>query len=140
MSTSVTTTADHAPPAPPAPIEAPDPAGEDALKVPPRLFLYDGVCGLCNKVVQFLLKHDREGSFHFAPLQGETTEALKARHDTIPDDVETVVYIEERQVYLRSKAILMAAQHMTFPWRLAYHPGRRRYRRPQGPDPRRHRW
>ena len=35
------------------------------------IILYDGVCGLCNRLVQFLLTHDREGRLRFAALQSE---------------------------------------------------------------------
>lgn len=37
-----------------------------------HLVFYDGSCGLCDHVVQFLLKHDHKGIFLFAPLQGST--------------------------------------------------------------------
>ena len=33
------------------------------------VLLYDGVCGLCNRLVQFVLRHDRGGVFCFASLQ-----------------------------------------------------------------------
>ena len=33
------------------------------------LLLYDGVCALCNGVVQFLMKHDRLDRFRYAPLE-----------------------------------------------------------------------
>lgn len=37
-----------------------------------HLVFYDGVCGLCDHIVQFLLKIDTNEIFVFAPLQGET--------------------------------------------------------------------
>ena len=33
------------------------------------VLLYDGVCGLCNRLVQFVLKHDTDARFRFASLQ-----------------------------------------------------------------------
>src|SRR5208282_2040504 len=33
------------------------------------VILYDGVCGLCNRGVRFVLKRDRKGVFRFASLQ-----------------------------------------------------------------------
>jgi predicted DCC family thiol-disulfide oxidoreductase YuxK len=44
-----------------------------------HLVLYDGVCGLCNRLLQFLLAHDRRAVFSFAPLQGPTAKSLVAR-------------------------------------------------------------
>lgn len=41
-----------------------------------HLVFYDGSCGLCDHAVQFVLKHDQQGLFVFAPLQGLTAERL----------------------------------------------------------------
>ena len=40
-----------------------------------HLLLYDGVCGLCDRLVQFVLAHDPGGVFDFAPLQSATGRA-----------------------------------------------------------------
>lgn len=37
-----------------------------------HLIFFDGECGLCDQVVQLVLKIDKQGLFLFAPLQGET--------------------------------------------------------------------
>lgn len=34
-----------------------------------HLILYDGTCGMCHRVVQWVLRHDKKGIFIFAPLQ-----------------------------------------------------------------------
>lgn len=41
-----------------------------------HLVFYDGTCGLCDHVVQFLLKYDQKKEFAFAPLQGKTADQL----------------------------------------------------------------
>jgi len=33
--------------------------------------LFDGVCNFCDASVNFVIEHDREGYFTFAPLQSE---------------------------------------------------------------------
>jgi predicted DCC family thiol-disulfide oxidoreductase YuxK len=80
-----------------------------AAALPPRLVLYDGVCGFCNRLVQRLLAADPDGRLHFAPLQGTTATALRKRHPEIPDDINTIVYVEttdrDERVFLRSEAI-----------------------------------
>lgn len=90
----------------------------DAL--PPRIVLYDGVCGLCSRTVRWLMKRDG-GAFHYAPLQGETAARLRALHPRIPVQLDSVVYIEDDRVHLRSKVFLHAARWLTRPWRWAYH-------------------
>ena len=44
------------------------------------ILLYDGVCGLCNWTVQFILRRDGAGVFRFAALQGELAKRVLARH------------------------------------------------------------
>lgn len=46
----------------------------------PILF-FDGVCGLCNGFVDFLMARDKRGAFRFAALQGETAAAALAPED-----------------------------------------------------------
>lgn len=44
---------------------------------PPRaVIFFDGVCGLCNRSVDFVMRRDRRGVFHVTPLQGETAGQL----------------------------------------------------------------
>ena len=46
----------------------------------PILF-FDGVCGLCNRFVDFMLRTDRHYRFRYAPLQGETARRLLEMDD-----------------------------------------------------------
>lgn len=87
--------------------------------LPSSIILYDGVCGLCGKAVRWLIARDR-GRLAYAPLQGETAARLRALHPRIPTRVESVVLVDGGKVYLRSKAFLHVARHLTRPWRWAY--------------------
>jgi predicted DCC family thiol-disulfide oxidoreductase YuxK len=84
------------------------------------LVLYDGTCGLCARSVRWLLRHERDHALVFAPLQGETTAALRATHPTIPETIDTVILVANGKVHLRSKAFLYLAVHLRAPWRWAY--------------------
>jgi predicted DCC family thiol-disulfide oxidoreductase YuxK len=87
--------------------------------IPPRLVLFDGVCGLCSKTVQFMLDHDPENRLSYAPLQGETAAALRREHPEIPDELATIVFVEEGRVWLYSDAIVRLAPYLGAPWRWA---------------------
>jgi predicted DCC family thiol-disulfide oxidoreductase YuxK len=89
------------------------------VNVPGPIVLYDGECGLCNRSVKFLLKRDG-GQIYYAPLQGETAAALRAKHPEIPTTLESVVLVDGEHAYLRSKAFLYGAKYLTRPWRWAY--------------------
>ena len=76
------------------------------------LVLYDGDCGLCAKSVQFILKHERDATLRFAPLQGETVTALRAKYPQIPTTLSTVVYLADGVVRVRSKAFMYVSRHL----------------------------
>lgn len=78
--------------------------------------LFDGVCGLCDTAVQWLLDHDREGRLHYAPLQGELAAALRAEQPVIPTELDTMVFVRDGQVYLRSQAVLQILRELPAPW------------------------
>jgi predicted DCC family thiol-disulfide oxidoreductase YuxK len=81
------------------------------------ILLYDGVCGLCARSVRWILHHERDHAVVFAPLQGETAAALRARLPRIPTELSTVVLVDGDRVHLRSKAFLHVAGHLRAPWR-----------------------
>jgi predicted DCC family thiol-disulfide oxidoreductase YuxK len=84
---------------------------------PSHVVLFDGVCNLCNGAVQFIISHDPEARFHFAPLESDISRRLLdgRTKGTLPD---SVVLIEDGQVYTRSTAALRIVRRLKFPWPL----------------------
>jgi predicted DCC family thiol-disulfide oxidoreductase YuxK len=83
------------------------------------LIVFDGVCGLCNTSVDFLLRHDRGRRLLFTPLQSETGVHL-LRAAGLPDGfTESIVMVDGGFVYERSTAILRAIGRLGGMWRLA---------------------
>jgi len=85
------------------------------------IVLYDGVCGLCNRSVQFLLKHDKAGRFRFASLQSDFAEKVLGRHGLDPKDLDTVHVVEnydqpDERVLQRSDAVLRAGRELGGLW------------------------
>src|SRR5688572_6179237 len=75
------------------------------------IVLYDGVCGLCNHLVQFLLKRDTHNRLRFASLQSEFSRNILKGHGADPDDLDTVYVIKahgqpDQNLLVRSDAIL----------------------------------
>ena len=81
------------------------------------LVLYDGTCGMCSRLVLWLLAHEADAALVFAPLQGETAAAARARYANIPSTIETVVLVTGGRAYLRSQAALRLCRHLRAPWR-----------------------
>lgn len=84
-------------------------------ELPPHVLFYDGVCAMCNGIVRFMLRVDKDHVFYFAPLQGETAELARKLHPEFPTEVETVVYLRRGEVFLRSRAAALAMQEMPYP-------------------------
>jgi predicted DCC family thiol-disulfide oxidoreductase YuxK len=63
------------------------------------ILLYDGVCGLCNRLVQFVLRRDPAGVFRFAALQSSFAGSILARHGLDARDLNTLyVVINAEQI------------------------------------------
>ena len=86
-----------------------------------RLVLFDGVCGFCHGSVRWILRRDREGRLHFAPLQGATADALRRRHPEIPASVDAIAFVHAsaggERVWLRSAAVFRILRELPAPWR-----------------------
>jgi predicted DCC family thiol-disulfide oxidoreductase YuxK len=76
-----------------------------AESLPDKLVLYDGVCGLCDRFIQFLLVRDKKAVFSFAPLQGSTATAVREAHSQLPEALSTVAYLSNGKLLLRSRAV-----------------------------------
>jgi len=61
------------------------------------IILYDGVCGLCNRLVQFVLRHDHRDWFRFAALQSNIARDILRQHDCNPDDLDTFYLVLDYQ-------------------------------------------
>lgn len=85
------------------------------------ILLYDGVCGLCNRLVQFVLKRDAGTHFRFASLQSDFASRILQRHGLDPHDLDTLYVIEEPGEVLtaRSDAVISVLQELGGFWRAA---------------------
>ena len=79
------------------------------------LVLYDGTCGLCDRSVQMILRHDRAGRFRFAAQQSDFAQGVMERHGLAADALSTVVLIHDGKAYTRSDAVLRIAGGMDRP-------------------------
>jgi predicted DCC family thiol-disulfide oxidoreductase YuxK len=56
------------------------------------VLLYDGECGLCQRIVRVMLALDRAGRLRFAPLQGAPAQAYLRRHGLPTKDFDSLVF------------------------------------------------
>jgi predicted DCC family thiol-disulfide oxidoreductase YuxK len=81
------------------------------------IVFFDGVCGLCNKFVDFAMLEDRDRVLRFAPLEGETAKEHEEKIKALNSD--SVVLIDETGIYHRSDAVIRICQQMGNIWGLA---------------------
>jgi predicted DCC family thiol-disulfide oxidoreductase YuxK len=78
------------------------------------VLLFDGECGLCNRVVRALLRLDRHGRLRFAPLQGPPAQAFLRVHGFSPTDFDSLILVpdwarrEQPEFLLRTNAVIAA--------------------------------
>ncbi len=84
------------------------------------IVLFDGVCNLCNRSVQFIIKRDTRDRFRFAALQGKTGQALLTRHQLPADSFNSFILVEEDRIYTRSTGALQMLKRLGAPWSLCY--------------------
>jgi predicted DCC family thiol-disulfide oxidoreductase YuxK len=90
--------------------------------MPHSILLYDGVCGLCNRLVQFILRRDREAIFRFAALQSPFAARILSRHGANPTDLDTVYLVlnhelPDESLLSRSDAVLFVLKQLGRFWR-----------------------
>jgi predicted DCC family thiol-disulfide oxidoreductase YuxK len=97
----------------------------DLAGLPERaiLFVYDGVCAMCNGIVKFLLARDREDRFRFVALQSDLGRAIVSARGGDPDQLSTVYVITApgragEVVRVRGRAGLHAVIALGGGWKL----------------------
>jgi len=81
---------------------------------------YDGVCGLCDRTVRFVLARDPAGRhFRFAALQSDYAAATLAAHGRDARDLDSVCVLDDGRLRVRSDAILAILARLGGGWRVA---------------------
>ena len=86
------------------------------------IILYDGICGLCNRLNQFVLKRDRTDRFRFAALQSEFAGKVLQRHGVNPQILDTMYLLlnysqPDERIAARSDAAVLILRELGGVWR-----------------------
>jgi predicted DCC family thiol-disulfide oxidoreductase YuxK len=86
-----------------------------------HLVLYDGVCGLCNGIVRFVLKRDRQKQFRFASLQSPAAAIALTPFGRTPDDLATFYVLPDypgaSRLLAKSGAAFFLLNALGWPWK-----------------------
>lgn len=79
-----------------------------------KVVLFDGVCGLCNGFINFLLANDLNHELYFSPLQGSF--AKDKMDASAIEKMESVVFYYKGTKYTKSKAAILILRQLGGMW------------------------
>lgn len=85
-----------------------------------KILLFDGICNLCNRLVQFIIKRDPKAIFRFAALQSKTGQDILLHMKLPMGDFNSIVYIRDGKCLFKSSAILHVLYDIGGVWKLFY--------------------
>lgn len=80
------------------------------------VIVFDGVCVLCSRWVDFILRHDRAGTFRLAAMQGEHGRRLLERHGLDADDPTSFLLVQDGRGYTNTDAIARILRQLGGAW------------------------
>jgi predicted DCC family thiol-disulfide oxidoreductase YuxK len=84
-----------------------------------KIILFDGVCNVCNKSVQFVIKRDNKNIFKFASLQSNFGQKMIKKYRIHPN-MNSLVLIDEDTCYFESTAALKICKQLNGFWKFMY--------------------
>jgi len=84
-----------------------------------KIILFDGVCNLCDAVVQFVIEHDKNDLFRFVALQSELGQEILKHIGINPNNIDSVILYEPGiAYYYKSTAAIEIAKSLGGFWHL----------------------
>ncbi|TXJ04535.1 MAG: DUF393 domain-containing protein [Acinetobacter sp.] len=81
-----------------------------------NIILFDGVCVLCSAWANFMIQHDPQYQFKLVSVQSKLGQQLLSTYQLPTDHFETMVLLEQGQLYTESTAFLRIIQRVGFPY------------------------
>jgi len=81
-----------------------------------RILFFDGVCNLCNGLIDFLIRHEdlKKAKILFAPLQGSTANQLLGPEKA--KALNTVIFYDQGMLSEKSNGVLNLFKYLPAPW------------------------
>ena len=84
------------------------------------ILLFDGVCNLCHHAVQFVIRHEKKPTIHFASLQSELGQSYIEKTHLPKEGLKSLIFVENGKIYTHSTAALKMGRYLKAPWSWAY--------------------
>lgn len=82
------------------------------------IVLFDGSCGLCNKSVRFILKHEKNKELYFSALQSEIGKQLLKQFNL--QNADSIVFIKDQKAFIKSSGALQLTKYLKGLWPLLF--------------------
>jgi predicted DCC family thiol-disulfide oxidoreductase YuxK len=79
---------------------------------PHSVVLFDGVCNLCERTVQLIIRNDRSSHFRFASLQSAAAQLLLQRALYKQDPLSSMLLLIDGKLYRKSRAALQICKRL----------------------------
>lgn len=86
--------------------------------IPKNIVFFDGVCGFCNKSVDFLQKVDERKVLLFSPIQGEMAKRVLPVERR--ENLDTITYFDGQELFYRTTALLKIGKTLGGIWLVFY--------------------
>lgn len=78
-----------------------------------KIILFDGVCNLCDKTVQFIIKHDRKDVFRFVPIQSDLGQEIISHIGIDISKTDSIIFYEPGHAYYcKAQAAIKIAKEL----------------------------
>lgn len=78
-----------------------------------KIILFDGACSLCNKAIQFVIKHDKKDIFRYAALQSKIGSQFTKECGIDTTKLDSIILIEPSiAYYTKSDAALQIGKNL----------------------------
>ncbi|MDI1255695.1 MAG: thiol-disulfide oxidoreductase DCC family protein [Flavobacterium sp.] len=78
-----------------------------------KIILFDGVCNLCDGIVQYVIKHDKKDVFRFVALQSDLGQQILKHIGINTKNIDSIVLYEPGKAYFyKSSAAIEIAREL----------------------------
>ena len=82
------------------------------------IIIYDGQCNLCNGLIRFIKKHDKNKTFYLASRNDEFSNRLFFEKHLPKKDIDSIMLIDNSGFFIKSQAVFRIIHYLGSFWKL----------------------
>lgn len=85
-----------------------------------QILFYDGECGFCNHIVQFIMRHEKNKNLYFSPIGSEFATRFFQEKGCEQPDLSTFYIYRDFQLYTQSTGALKLIHNLKWYFKILY--------------------